>query len=226
MVDLEIDSYEYLPLREVVYLTLRKAILKEKLKPGDRLMENTIANKIGVSRTPVREAIRMLQQDGLVEMIPRKGAHVANISTQDLTDVLELRKSLERLALAKACVNITAEQIKELKIAEYFFEKVLAERDYTKIAEADEKFHDVIMGASGNAKLVEILGELREQMYRYRLEYLKQEGMLDIITNEHNAIIKAVSKGDVKAAIEALNLHIDNQYKAIKKMLQERDREK
>ena len=224
--DFEIDSYEFLPLREVVYLTLRKAILKEKLKPGDRLMENTIANKIGVSRTPVREAIRMLQQDGLVEMIPRKGAHVANISTQDLTDVLELRKSLERLALAKACVNITAEQIKELKIAEYLFEKVISEKDFTKIAEADEKFHDVIMGASGNAKLVEILGELREQMYRYRLEYLKQDGMLEFITNEHNAIIKAVSIGDAKAAIEALNLHIDNQYKAIKKMLQERDKEK
>ena len=223
--DFEIDSYEFLPLREVVYLTLRKAILKEKLKPGDRLMENTIANKIGVSRTPVREAIRMLQQDGLVEMIPRKGAHVANISTQDLTDVLELRKSLERLALAKACVNITDDQIKELKIAEYLFEKVLAENDFTKIAEADEKFHDVIMGASGNKKLVEILGELREQMYRYRLEYLKQDGMLDIIANEHNEIIKAVSKADAKAAVEALNVHIDNQYNAIKKMLKERDKD-
>ena len=94
--DCEIN--EFLPLREVVFLTLRKAILKGELQPGERLMEIALANRLGVSRTPVREAIRMLEHEGLVVMKPRRGAQVAKITEQELNDVLEVRKSLEMLA--------------------------------------------------------------------------------------------------------------------------------
>ena len=87
--DMNID--EYLPLREVVFHTLRKAIIQGELQPGERLMEVTLANKLGVSRTPVREAIRMLELEGLVVMIPRKGAEVAKITVRDLKDALEVR---------------------------------------------------------------------------------------------------------------------------------------
>ncbi len=225
MPDLEVDSYEFLPLREVVYLTLRKAILKSNLKPGERLMENTIANKIGVSRTPVREAIRMLEQEGLVEMVPRKGAHVANISRQDLNDVLEIRKSLEELAVTKACGFISPEEIKELKMSEFEFEKVLRGREFTAIAQADEKFHDVIFKAARNQKLITILNNLREQMYRFRLEYLKQDGVLELITQEHNAIVATVSKRDVKKAGLLIIEHIDNQQKEINRLLSSQEEE-
>lgn len=225
MPDLEVDSYEFLPLREVVYLTLRKAILKSNLKPGERLMENTIANKIGVSRTPVREAIRMLEQEGLVEMVPRKGAHVANISRQDLNDVLEIRKSLEELAVTKACGFISPEEIKELKMSEFEFEKVLRGREFTAIAQADEKFHDVIFKAARNQKLITILNNLREQMYRFRLEYLKQDGVLELITQEHNAIVATVSKRDVKKAGLLIIEHIDNQQKEINQLLSSQEEE-
>ena len=93
---LEMRLDEYLPLRDVVFNTLRQAILTGELKPGERLMELHLAKRLGVSRTPIREAIRMLELEGLVTMIPRKGAEVSRISRQDISDVLEVRGSLPR----------------------------------------------------------------------------------------------------------------------------------
>ena len=105
--ELEMQMDEYLPLRDVVFNTLRRAILKGELKPGERLMEITLGNQLGVSRTPIREAIRKLELEGLVVMAPRKGAKVASITERDLNDVLEVRKGMEVLAISLACERIT-----------------------------------------------------------------------------------------------------------------------
>ena len=117
MKDFEMTIDEYLPLRDVVFNTLRRAILKGELEPGERLMEIALANKLGVSRTPIREAIRKLELEGLVVMIPRKGAEVARITEKDLRDVLEVRTSLEKLAIELACDRITEEDINDLNLA-------------------------------------------------------------------------------------------------------------
>ena len=110
----EEKANEYLPLRDVVFNTLRQAILRGELKPGERLMEIQLANKLGVSRTPIREAIRKLELEGLVLMIPRKGAEVAEITEKSLRDVLEVRRALEELAVELVCEKITDEQIQDL----------------------------------------------------------------------------------------------------------------
>ena len=112
--DFSVDMNEYLPLRDVVFNTLRKAILKGELKPGERLMEIALAERLGVSRTPVREAMRKLELEGLVVMIPRRGAQVANITEKDLNDVLEVRIALENLSIENACARMTEEQLAEL----------------------------------------------------------------------------------------------------------------
>ena len=140
----EVSMNEYLPLRDVVFNTLRQAILRGELKPGERLMEIQLANKLGVSRTPIREAIRKLELEGLVLMIPRKGAEVAEITEKSLRDVLEVRRALEELAVRLACDKISEEKIQELKEAAEYFQSTLKSGDITKIAEADVKFHDVI----------------------------------------------------------------------------------
>lgn len=108
---------EYLPLRDVVFRTLRRAILKGELKPGERLMEVQLANRLGVSRTPVREAIRKLELEGLVTMIPRRGAEVAEITEKNMRDVLEVRRALEELAVKIACEKMTDEEIELLRQA-------------------------------------------------------------------------------------------------------------
>ena len=190
--DFEVNMNEYLPLRDVVFNTLRKAILRGELKPGERLMEIQLANKLGVSRTPIREAIRKLELEGLVLMIPRKGAEVAQITEKNMQDVLEVRKALEELSVQLACERITPEQVEEMKMAAEDFRKVLKSGDVTKIAEADVKFHDIIFAATNNQRLITLLNNLREQMYRYRMEYLKDRKSHSVLVREHEEILNAL----------------------------------
>lgn len=158
----QVNMNEYLPLRDVVFNTLRQAILHGELKPGERLMEIQLANKLGVSRTPIREAIRKLELEGLVLMIPRKGAEVAEITEKSLRDVLEVRKALEELAVQLCCDKITKEEIRELEKAAEDFKTAIRNGGLTEIAEADVKFHDVIYMATDNQKLIQLLNNLRE----------------------------------------------------------------
>ncbi len=209
--DLKVNMNEYLPLRDVVFNTLRQAILKGELKPGERLMEIQLADLLGVSRTPIREAIRKLELEGLVLMIPRKGAEVAKISEKSLRDVLEVRRSLEELALELACQRITEDQMNALEEAQGKFEEAINNGDTMAMAETDESYHDVIYQATGNDRLVQILNNLREQMYRYRLEYLKDASKRQILIIEHDHIVKAVKACNIQEARAAIREHIDNQ---------------
>ena len=213
--DFQIEMNEYLPLRDVVFNTLHQAILKGELKPGERLMEIQLAQRLGVSRTPVREAIRKLELEGLVRMIPRKGAIVAEITIQDLEDVLEVRSALEALAVKDACDHITDEQLRELKLAANEFRHSLDSRDITACANADMKFHEIIYGATNNRRLLQILNNLREQMYRYRMEYLKDKSTHKTLLKEHEAIYSALKNHDKEKAGEAIQVHIDNQKESI-----------
>ena len=128
-----INSNEYLPLRDVVFNTLRDAILTGKLQPGERLMENQLAEKLGVSRTPIREALRMLKLENLVELTPRKGAQVLDMSEKDIVNVLEIREVLEGLAAQLACKKMTSETLEELKKTELEFEQFAKENDLEKV---------------------------------------------------------------------------------------------
>ena len=184
--DFEVTMNEYLPLRDVVFNTLRRAILRGELKPGERLMEIQLANKLGVSRTPIREAIRKLELEGLVLMVPRKGAEVAEITEKNLRDVLEGRCALEELA------------------------------------EADEAFHDVIFQATDNRRLIQLLNNLREQMYRYRIEYLKKKECYPQLLEEHAAIIQAIREHDKAKATEITVQHINNQVDTVVDTLRHR----
>ena len=218
---------DYMPLREVVFMTLRRQILRGELKPGERLMEISLANKLGVSRTPIREAIRMLEHEGLVVMVPRRGAHVAEITRQELNDVLEIRKTLEVLAIQRACANMTDRDIRQLREAEEAF-AILVERkdaDITALGEADEHFHDIIYQGTNNRRLIQILNNLREQMYRFRVEYLKDIDIRQMLVREHDAIVKALEIRDTEEAVRLVTMHIDNQYRSINKALDERDQE-
>jgi len=217
--DFKVTMNEYLPLRDVVFNTLRQAILKGELEPGERLMEIQLAERLGVSRTPIREAIRKLELEGLVLMVPRKGAEVASISEKSLREVLEVRRSLEELAIELACQKITQEQIQELEAAEAVFAEAVQKGDPMTIAESDESYHDVIYQATGNGRLVQILNNLREQMYRYRLEYIKDADKRQILVVEHEHIIRAVKSHNIA---EAMREHIDNQQLTVSRNIKER----
>ena len=209
--ELKMDVNDYLPLRDVVFNTLRQAILRGEMEPGERLMEIQLAQKLGVSRTPIREAIRKLELEGLVIMIPRKGAEVAHITEKDMRDVLEVRCTLEELAVALACKNVTPERIMDLRAANKVFESAIVSKDVVNIVDADVQFHDTIYAMTDN--------ELREQMYRYRLEYVKDARTHSILINEHNDIIQKLADKDVEGAKMFMRQHIRNQEKGIIRLL-------
>lgn len=210
---------EYLPLRDVVFKTLRQGILTGELKPGERLMEIHLAKRLGVSRTPIREAIRKLELEGLVIMVPRKGAQVAQITQKNLKDVLEVRRTLDGLCAELACERMTDEELDELKRVCQDFEMATRSKDFTKIARADEALHDSIVLATGNSRLVQIVNNLSEQMYRYRFEYIKDVSSHDRLIEEHRVLYEAIKARDKENAVEAAKLHIDNQEKSIMKQL-------
>jgi len=215
MNDFSVDMNEYLPLRDVVFNTLRRAILKGELKPGERLMEIALAEKLGVSRTPIREAMRKLELEGLVVMVPRRGAQVANITEKDLNDVLEVRIALENMAIEKACARITDEEMTALEKAAQDFQNIIENGSLEDLAQADEDFHEQIYQASGNRRLMQVLGILREQIYRYRIKYLKEEDTYTQLVEEHRQMTQAIREGDVARAQELSFNHLENQRKAI-----------
>lgn len=217
--NLQMEADDFLPLRDVVFKTLRKAILTGELKPGERLMEIHLANRLGVSRTPIREAIRKLELEGLVVMIPRRGAEVAQITEKSLKDVLEVRRALDALCAELACDRISEEEMNQLKQACGEFEKAVQTRDATVIAKADVALHDIIVAATGNQRLVQLVNNLAEQMYRYRFEYIKDESQHERLIEEHRMIYESIRIKDKAAAAAAAKVHIDNQEKSVMRQI-------
>ncbi len=212
---LQVNMNDFLPLRDVVFHTLRKAILTGELKPGERLMEIHLANRLGVSRTPIRK----LELEGLVTMIPRRGAEVAQITEKSMKDVLEVRRALDALCVELACDRISEEEIGRLEAACAEFEKATQTGDATVIARADVALHDIIVAATGNQRLVQLVNNLSEQMYRYRFEYIKDESQHERLVEEHRIIYESIRAKDKTAAAAAAKVHIDNQEKSVMRQI-------
>jgi len=211
----KINLNDYKPLREVIFNSLREAIIIGELRPGERLMEVQLAEKMGVSRTPVREAIRKLELEGLVNMIPRKGAHVAELSVKDIMDVLEVRASLDGLATALAAERITDDELKELRHINNQFTQYIEKENLNGSIKKDAEFHDIIYRASRNDKLINILNNLREQVQRFRVIYLKDYNSPKNLIKEHNDILEAISSRSVEESRSLAKTHILNQEETI-----------
>lgn len=211
----ELKMEEYLPLRDVVFNTLRSAILTGELKPGERLMEIHLAQKLGVSRTPIREAIHKLELEGLVTLLPRRGAEVSQITEKSMQDVLEVRSTLDALCVELACERITEQELESLKLACEEFAGAVQKKDLQMIAHKDVALHDIIVQATGNARLVQMVNNLSEQMYRYRFEYIKDETKHASLVEEHQKIYEAIVAKNKEAAAEGAKEHIENQRTAI-----------
>ncbi|MCG0277895.1 MAG: GntR family transcriptional regulator [Thermanaeromonas sp.] len=200
----------YKPLREIVFETLREAILAGHLKPGERLMEVQLAEEMGVSRTPVREAIRKLELEGLVVMVPRKGAYVADISTKDIADVFEIRGALEALAAALACERITEEELEELERLLVKIAECAEKNDLETLVQLDTQFHDILYRASRNDRLVQIINNLREHIQRFRTSSLATPGRKRETVEEHKALVEAIASRNVELAQRLAQEHIEN----------------
>ena len=204
---INLDNYK--PLRDVVFENLRTAILEGDLKAGQRLMEVQLAEQLGVSRTPIREAIRKLELEGLVVMLPRKVAYVANMSFKDLIDVLEIRSSLEGLAASLAAERLREEDISDLERVAKEFEKSVREADIDNVLKKDVEFHEKIFLMANNKKLYQLITSLWEQVHRFRVTYVSNYDASLSLVDEHNRILEAIKSGDCELAKKYATEHIE-----------------
>ena len=210
---LKIEGYEL--LSQKVYRILKTEIVKRYLKPGTKLLEVKIAKQMGVSRTPIREAIRELAAEGFVKIIPNQGVIVSIASIEDTQEVLQIRSVLEGLAARLATKVINGEEIKEL-------EKYIEQMEYyankdnaLAFSKMDVKFHELILNICGNNRLIQIRKNLSDQAHRYRIRSLSIPGRLKHSLKEHQEIVKALKRKDSEQAGRLSQKHIENVLKNI-----------
>ncbi|MFZ5595746.1 MAG: GntR family transcriptional regulator [Bacillota bacterium] len=219
LVPIRLDNYK--PLRELVFESLREAIIQGRLKPGERLMEMQLADEMGVSRTPIREAIRKLELEGFVVMMPRKGAFVSGISVKDIVDVFEVRAALEALAAGLAAERITDLELEELERSLVQISELSDKDDIDAIVETDTNFHDSIYRACRNDRLVQIITHLKEQIQRFRTTSLSQPGRTKVALGEHRKIVEAISDRNIELAQDLAREHIENAEQSLLNALRE-----
>lgn len=203
-----IDSYQ--PLRETVCEALRDAIRRGILEPGERLMEVQLAEELGISRTPVREAIRKLEQEGYVIMMPRRGTYVSSVSVHDVKEIFEIRSALETLAAELATMRIEPEELDKLRALLTEIEGHIERKEgMDKIVATDVEFHGLLYQVSRNDRLVAIISNLMEQLARFRTLSMSYPGRLKETLEEHRAMVEAIAAGDVDAARDAAEHHME-----------------
>ena len=202
-----IDSYR--PLRETVCEALRDAIKRGILEPGERLMEVQLAEELGISRTPVREAIRKLEQEGYVIMMPRRGTYVSSVSVHDVKEIFEIRSALESLSTGLATRRIEPDELETLQKLLVEIEGHIKDNNIEKIVETDVKFHGLLYQVSRNERLVSIISNLKEQLARFRTLSMSYPGRLQETLEEHRKMVEAIASGDVDAARDAAEHHME-----------------
>lgn len=198
-----------IPLSNGIYSKLQKDILTGTFKKGDKLTEHIICDEYEVSRTPVREALKQLEMDGLIEKIPNRGFFVVGISEQDFADLFDLRKVYEMQAAEWAVERITEKEMTALEETFEFMEFYTMKNDYPKMLEINNAFHRIIYKASHNRMLAQLLS-----LYQIYTRYIgsntqKSENHLQIILEEHRKIYEAFVNNDKSMAVEAMKEHIE-----------------
>ncbi len=205
---LNLDLQNHRPLREIVYEELKRQILTGRVTPGMRMMEVELAEEMGVSRTPVREAIRKLEKEGLVTIEPRRGAYASEISVKDMVDVLEVREDLEGFAAFLAASNITSSEVAELEVIMENYSDAVRNDDTEKMIAYDEMFHKKIVAATGNKTLMQLSEIVQELALRFRYLYYDHFSRYVNMPIEHKKIIDAISTGDGELARRSANDHV------------------
>lgn len=213
------------PIRDVVYEYLRTAIINGLIKPGERLVEKEYAEKFNISRTPVREALRKLEIEGLVENIPRKGDIVKGIDLTDMLEIFAIRQALEPLVVKTAMENITPEDI--IKLQKTVEEMTCsAHRDDTgAVLKAFQDFHDILINVSNMPRLSAIISQLKDYLGRFRTISLSDPTRRTQAINEHNEILQAIIAKDKGTAEQLIASHLSSARQSLVKKMQHIDEE-
>lgn len=197
------------PLGEYVFEHLKEAILNGDLPPGTRIMEVELSEQLGVSRTPVREAIRRLAKENFVEMYPRRGTYVAKLTKNDILQVLEIRKELEGFAASLSALRMTIDEIEALRIEMECFNRAMRNNDKTEMIKYDNSFHFAILNGTRNNKLIDIIFDLHDQFQRFRLLYFSEIENFAEVQTSHQKIFDAINQNDPVRARREAEFHVE-----------------
>lgn len=202
------------PIREIVFMELKKAIFDGRIKEGEHLVENTIAEKMEVSRTPVREALRQLEAEGLVINIPRRGTIVKGITLKDAEEIYDIREVLEGLVARLSCRHRTQEDIDKLKNILVLMERAIEKKDYNRYLELHKDYNNTILKSSNNKKLQAMMQNVYEHLIILRSISLYTEDRRFLALEEHRQIVEAIEKKDEISAEEKTREHVKKAKKA------------
>lgn len=207
-------------LRDQVFHKLRKAILNGNYQPGDELVENTLGKELGVSRTPVREAIRQLELEGLVELIPNKGAVVRGISAKDMEDIFSIRSRLEGLCAGWAAIHRTEEELEKMEEIVYMSRYHAGKEHYDQVLELDTRFHELMYEASHSRILAHTLIDFHQYVQKARKISITSRTRSRKSNEEHGMILEAIRAQNVARAETLATQHILNTIKNLENCIQ------
>ena len=211
--DLKQEVTDKYSLRGRVFNKIREDILSGKYKENDELKEIAIGEELGVSRTPVREAFRQLELEGLIQIVPNKGAYVTGITIEDVKDIYMIRSKLEGLCAAWACEHITDEQLEEME-ENIYLAKFHAERGhFEQMAELDSRFHEILYESCNSKMLEHLLKDFHQYVQRVRKKTLSTTERGIASNHEHQMIMEAIKAKNPSEAERLATVHINNAYK-------------
>jgi len=211
--DLKQEVTDKYSLRGRVFNKIREDILSGKYKENDELKEIAIGEELGVSRTPVREAFRQLELEGLIQIVPNKGAYVTGITIEDVKDIYMIRSKLEGLCAAWACEHITDEQLEEME-ENIYLAKFHAERGhFEQMAELDSRFHEILYESCNSKMLEHLLKDFHQYVQRVRKKTLSTTERGIASNHEHQMIMEAIKAKNPEDAERLATVHINNAYK-------------
>ncbi len=213
---MKLEIQKHRPLSEVVYDQLRQDILAGNIMPGTRMMEVELSIKMGVSRTPIREAIKKLEKEGLVVVEPRRGAYTSQVSRADMIGILEVRQHMDRLAASYAATRGNQADFQRIEACAKAYEIAIKEGDSREIIKCDERFHEAIAEASHNTTLLTLVTELQEMVVRFRYIYYGDPHIVQSMIDEHEEILDAIKTGNAEKAMAVAGNHIDGLISFIK----------
>ena len=203
---------------------IRAAILEGVLPSGSRIDQNQLAIDLNISLVPVREALKKLESEGFVQIIPRKGAFVTNTSAQDMEDLYFARSILEGQAGYHAAINLTERDLKQLDKLHEQIGQVLEVHNYAEFTQLNRRFHFLIYDAAGSTYLSGMIASLWDLAERYRYRYIFFKDQTTVIQGEHQAILDACHARDCKALREALIFHMNQTLNGVRRVIEQNQR--
>lgn len=222
----KVESDDLRPIREIVLHEIRNAIFDGKLNQGDRLIENHIAESMGISRTPVREALRQLEIEGLAVNVPRKGTLVKGISKEDAIEIYDIREVLEGLVSRLACLHITRIEIRRLNEIINTMEGCISTGNDIEYIKAHNEYNEILLNASKNKRLIERLETIYDYLKSLRKISLLTDERRNEALKEHKDIVHAIEVGDEEIAEKVARVHVYNAKKAFIKSCKAKKNEK